>query len=322
MSRGRHHLCRPQGRRRKRWHSKSHIESGCRSRIRVRGERKLCANASDHNQRNTDIRGWGSVCRRNGPGGDESLRHELAAANSAEQQSDGDAAGEGSLLGCREICVPAVDEFRLTEKQGLIIRPMVTIVNSVPHFDQSGRNERTAGSARPFSHLRCRVRSSAAGSRSAQARRSSSDGIGGSRRARTHGRWGLMREPCCSARTSSPTPSCSNGSRSGKRRGREPHDRNVQLHLLLGNGFTIGTQPNLSVDWEAPEDKRVAFSIGPQIGKLCRCGGMPTLFQLQVQYYPVRPDVSGPKWNIQLQATLDDSGPHQESALLTRGPPF
>ena len=71
----------------------------------------------------------------------------------------------------------------------------------------------------------------------------------------------------------------------------------------LANGFTIGTQPHLSVDWEAPEDNRVVFSIGPQIGKLCRCGGMPTLFQLQVQYYPVRPGVAGPKWNIQLQAT-------------------
>ena len=35
--------------------------------------------------------------------------------------------------------------LRLTEKQGLIIRPMVTIVNSIPTFDQSGQNERTAG---------------------------------------------------------------------------------------------------------------------------------------------------------------------------------
>ena len=35
--------------------------------------------------------------------------------------------------------------LRLTEKQGLIIRPMVPIVNSVPHFDQSGQNDRTAG---------------------------------------------------------------------------------------------------------------------------------------------------------------------------------
>ena len=35
--------------------------------------------------------------------------------------------------------------LRLTEKQGLIIRPMVPIVNSIPHFDQSGQHERTAG---------------------------------------------------------------------------------------------------------------------------------------------------------------------------------
>jgi len=36
---------------------------------------------------------------------------------------------------------------------------------------------------------------------------------------------------------------------------------------------------------------------------MCTCGGLPTLFQLQVQYYPVRPDVAGQKWNVQLQAT-------------------
>ena len=35
--------------------------------------------------------------------------------------------------------------LRLTEKQGLVVRPMVTVVNSVPHFDQSGQDERTAG---------------------------------------------------------------------------------------------------------------------------------------------------------------------------------
>ena len=39
--------------------AKGHNESGCRSRIRVRGERRLCANAGDNNQRNTDIRGQG-----------------------------------------------------------------------------------------------------------------------------------------------------------------------------------------------------------------------------------------------------------------------
>lgn len=26
--------------------------------------------------------------------------------------------------------------------------------------------------------------------------------------------------------------------------------------------------------------------MGPQVGKMCKCGGLPTLFQLQVQHYP------------------------------------
>ena len=33
----------------------------------------------------------------------------------------------------------------LTEKWGLIVRPVVTIVNSVPYLDQNGQSERTAG---------------------------------------------------------------------------------------------------------------------------------------------------------------------------------
>jgi hypothetical protein len=35
--------------------------------------------------------------------------------------------------------------LRLTEKQGLIVRPIVTIANSIPHFDQTGQNDRTVG---------------------------------------------------------------------------------------------------------------------------------------------------------------------------------
>jgi len=87
--------------------------------------------------------------------------------------------------------------------------------------------------------------------------------------------------------------------------GRETSQMNGVFNFTytLANGLTIGTQPNLSVDWKAPDDERVAFSIGPQVGKLCRCGGTPTLFQVQFEYYPVRPSTVGPKWNIQLQAT-------------------
>jgi hypothetical protein len=69
------------------------------------------------------------------------------------------------------------------------------------------------------------------------------------------------------------------------------------------NGWSIATEPNFLVNWQAPRNQRLTFPIGPQIGKLCKCGHTPTLFQLQFEYYPVHPSVYGPKWNIQLQIT-------------------
>jgi len=157
----------------------------------------------------------------------------------------------------------------LSEKWGLYMRPVVTIVNSLPDLDQNNQSERTNGfgdtvlgvaAARPLFGGRLVL-----------------------------GAGPTFAFPTASARELGQDTSQLNGT--------------FNFTYTFANGFTLGTQPNLSVDWEAPEDNRVAFSIGPQIGKLCRCGGTPTLFQLQVQYYPVRPNVAGPTWNIQLQAT-------------------
>lgn len=77
----------------------------------------------------------------------------------------------------------------------------------------------------------------------------------------------------------------------------------LDFTYFLKNGWSIGTQPDLLVNWEAATNERVTFPIGPQIGKLCKCGHTPTLFQVQFEYYPVHPSGYGPKWNIQLQIT-------------------
>jgi hypothetical protein len=68
------------------------------------------------------------------------------------------------------------------------------------------------------------------------------------------------------------------------------------------NGWSIGTLPNFTVNWEAPRDQRLTFPIGPQIGKLAKFGRIPTLIQLQGLYYPIHP-TDGPKWGVQLQIT-------------------
>src|ERR1700730_1995502 len=71
----------------------------------------------------------------------------------------------------------------------------------------------------------------------------------------------------------------------------------------LPNGWTVGTNPNMFVDWEASRGNKVSFPVGLQVGKLRKLGSMPVKFDLQVQYYAVHPQVYGSKWNVQLQIT-------------------
>jgi Putative MetA-pathway of phenol degradation len=192
----------------------------------------------------------------------------------------------------------------LGEKWGLYVRPVVTIVNSLPHLDQNDQSERTNGfgdtvlgvaAARPLFGGRLML---GAGPTfafpTASARELGQDtwqigpDVGATLLGKNFIAYAFVQQWFKVGGD-----------------GRDTNQMNGVFNFTytLANGYTIGSQPSLSVDWEAPEDNRVAFAIGPQIGKLCRCGGTPTLFQLQAQYYPVRPSVGGPKWNIQLQVT-------------------
>jgi hypothetical protein len=72
---------------------------------------------------------------------------------------------------------------------------------------------------------------------------------------------------------------------------------------FFSSGWSLGTNPNMMVNWEAASGSKMTFPIGLQIGKLRKLGPVPVKFDLQGQYYPVRPEVSGPRWNIQLQVT-------------------
>jgi hypothetical protein len=82
-------------------------------------------------------------------------------------------------------------------------------------------------------------------------------------------------------------------------------------HMLLyyafvhvySNGWSVGTNPSISVDWEASRGNKLAFPVGLQVGNLRKLGPLPVKFDLQAQYYAVRPQVYGPKWNLQLQIT-------------------
>ena len=64
-----------------------------------------------------------------------------------------------------------------------------------------------------------------------------------------------------------------------------------------------GANPSMSVDWEASRGNKLAFPVGLQVGKLRKLGPLPVKFDVQAQYYAVRPQIYGPKWNLQLQIT-------------------
>ncbi len=192
----------------------------------------------------------------------------------------------------------------LANQWGLYVRPVLTIVNSLPPLGSSGHSDRTTGfgdtvlgiaAARPLFGGRLVV---GAGPTfvfpTASERELGQDNwqIGPDAGATLLGKrfiaYGFVQQWF-----------------KGGGDGQETSQMNGVFNFTytFANGFTLGTQPNLSVDWKAPDGEGKTFSIGPQIGRICRCGHTPTLVQLQVQYYAVRPDVAGPKWNVQVQVT-------------------
>jgi hypothetical protein len=192
----------------------------------------------------------------------------------------------------------------LSDKWGLYMRPVVTMVNSVPQLDQNGHSERTNGFGDTV--LGVAAAHPLFGGRLVLGAGPTFAFPTASERELGQDTWQIG--PDVGATLLGKSFIAYAFVQQWFKVGGDGRDTNqmngvFNFTYTLANGITIGTQPSLSVNWEAPEDNRVAFSIGPQVGKLCRCGGTPTLFQVQVQYYAVRPDVSGPNWNVQLQVT-------------------
>jgi hypothetical protein len=194
--------------------------------------------------------------------------------------------------------------LRLTEKQGLIIRPVVTPVNSIPSFDQRGQNERTAGFGDTV--LAFALPRPLLGGRLLLAAGPTFIFPTASKDLLSQHTWQVG--PDAGAVLLGKHFITYAFVQQWFKIGGDGRDTNqmndvFNFTYFFDNGWAIGTQPTLSVDWKARGGERGAFGLGPQVGKMCKCGGLPTLLQLQVQYYPIRPDVGSPKWNIQLQAS-------------------
>ena len=193
---------------------------------------------------------------------------------------------------------------RLTESSMLIVRPVLTMVNSLPTLDQNGRGDRTTGFGdtvlgfaipRPFFGGKLMVGAgptfifpTASDKKLGQDTWQVGPDLGAVLQLKNVIAYAFAQQWFKVGGD-----------------GRNTNQMNTVFNVtrVFQNGWTIGTQPTLSVDWEAPEGERVTFPVGVQVGKMCKCGGTPTLVQVQFQYYAVHPGGAGPKWNVQLQVT-------------------
>ncbi len=69
----------------------------------------------------------------------------------------------------------------------------------------------------------------------------------------------------------------------------------------LGNGWSLGMGPTVTVDWEADSDNTWTVPIGLGVTKTFRWGGVPIKARFEPQYSIVRPDDFGAVWNFRIQ---------------------
>ncbi len=80
---------------------------------------------------------------------------------------------------------------------------------------------------------------------------------------------------------------------------------NVQYFAsyFLPHGWSVGTSPNVLINWYASDGNKVTFPIGLFGSKVQKIGPVPVKFLVQGQYTPVSPSVFGQRWNIQVSIT-------------------
>jgi hypothetical protein len=76
------------------------------------------------------------------------------------------------------------------------------------------------------------------------------------------------------------------------------------LAYFLPGGWSIGYSGNVLANWEADDSgDKWTVPVGVGISKVEKFGRLPVKLELAGQYMPIRPDMFGQKWNIQLSVT-------------------
>lgn len=94
--------------------------------------------------------------------------------------------------------------------------------------------------------------------------------------------------------------------------GGPPHGGDRSNSLLLnpivsfrfGDGWSLGTSPNITSDWASNNDKRWTVPVGGGIGKAFKIANQPMSLKFESYYNVVRPGDHGSVWAAQLTLSL------------------
>lgn len=75
------------------------------------------------------------------------------------------------------------------------------------------------------------------------------------------------------------------------------------LNYNLADGWSVGTAPIITANWEAADGDRWTLPLGGGVGKLMKIGEQPVQTNLRAYYNAVTPEF-GPDWQLQFQLTL------------------
>jgi hypothetical protein len=75
------------------------------------------------------------------------------------------------------------------------------------------------------------------------------------------------------------------------------------VNYNLADGWSLGTAPIITANWEAETGDSWTVPVGGGVGKLFRIGKLPIQANLRAYYNAIRPEF-GAQWQLQLQFTL------------------
>jgi hypothetical protein len=80
---------------------------------------------------------------------------------------------------------------------------------------------------------------------------------------------------------------------------------NIQYFLWrsLGNGWQVGTAPNITYNRKNSGADAWQVPIGLGVQKVHKFGKMPVRFTLETQYFVKHTDGFGPRWNLRFAIT-------------------